>query len=88
MKMQKGGGDMFSMYLGMKCKEEGIGFIQCWCMYMGLCILIGGIIILIVFLIIILLDSYGVGTNTTTRRVGNKTTTTKRIGNKRTTTTN
>jgi len=72
--MRKGGGDMFSMYLGMKCKEEGIGFIQCWCMYMGLCILIGGIIILIVFLIIISLNASGVGTgtSTTTRTFGNR----------------
>jgi len=82
--MQKGGGSMFTMYLGMKCKEEGIGFIQCWCMYIGLCILITGILLLIVFLIIILLDASGVGTgtNTTTRIAGNKTTTTTTTINK------
>lgn len=87
MKIQKGGGNMFTMYMGMKCKEEGIGFIQCWCMYIGLCILIVGIIILIVFLFIIITEKAGVGSSTTTRRVGNKTTTTRRVGNKRTTTT-
>jgi Na+-transporting methylmalonyl-CoA/oxaloacetate decarboxylase gamma subunit len=91
MKIQRGGGDMFSMYMGMKCKEQGIGFIQCWCMYMGLCILIIGLIFLIIFLIIIISDSAGIGKSTTKtiRKVGDKTTTTttKRTGNKRTTTT-
>jgi len=42
---------------------------------------------LFVFLIIIISDTAGVGSSTTTRRAGNKTTTTKRVGNKRSTTT-
>jgi len=87
MKIQKGGGSMLTMYMGMKCKEEGLGFIQCWALYCGLCILIIGIIMLFVFLIIIISDTAGVGSSTTTRRAGNKTTTTKRVGNKRSTTT-